>query len=360
MRRLKLVHHPAKGRPEHRPFVLEAETQAGRWFVDRGHFVGYAGLNLPARGGDRWRHLPAGNAARRVSWGERLLWRLPPATTIRQVRLRVADLPRALRFYRDLLGFRERPAAPGTAALSASGAEPAQIVLEERRGARRKPPGTTGLYHVAILLPGRRELARLVRRLAAAGWPFQGFSDHGVSEAVYLPDPDGNGLELYADRPRTAWPWQDGELVMFTRPLDVEGLLAELARDPERPGEPMLHPDARIGHIHLHVADLARSEAFYHGLLGFDVVTRRYPGALFLAAGGYHHHLGLNIWAGRGAPPPPADAAGLVDFTVAVGDPAALNAIVRRLRDAGHEPYQHPAAGWRVSDPDGMNIVLAV
>src|SRR5690606_13490320 len=158
-----------------------------------------------------------------------------------------------------------------------------------------------------------RELARLVLRLAEARWPFQGFSDHGVSEAVYLPDPDGNGLELYADRPRSAWQWRDGELVMFTRPLAVEGLLAELARAPARPGGPPWHPLRRIGHVHLHVAELARSGAFYHGLLGFAVTTRRYPGALFLAAGGYHHHLGLNIWEGQGAPPPPADAAGLVD-----------------------------------------------
>lgn len=285
---------------------------------------------------------------------------LPPSTVIRQVRLRVADLERSLNFYRDLLGFRQLPSAPGTAALSASGGVPAQIVLEERPGARRKPPGTTGLYHVAILLPGRRELARLVRRLAAAGWSFDGFSDHGVSEAVYLPDPDGNGLELYADRPRSTWRWRDGEVVMFTRPLDLEGLLDEVARAPERPGEPLLHPLARIGHVHLHVGDLARSEAFYSGLLGFDVTNRRYPGALFLAAGGYHHHLGLNIWAGPGAPPPPPDAAGLVDFTVGLGDGAVLEGVARRLRAAGHELRGEGDTGFRVTDPDGTGIVLSV
>lgn len=285
---------------------------------------------------------------------------LPATTSIRQVRLRVADLERSLRFYRDLLGFRVLRAASGTAELSASGAGPAQVILEERPGARPKPPGTTGLYHVAILLPGRRELARLLRRLAGARWSFDGFSDHGVSEAVYLPDPDGNGLELYADRPRSAWRWQDGEVVMFTRPLDVEGLLAELGRAPERPDEPPLHPRARIGHVHLHVADLARSEAFYGGLLGFEVTTRRYPGALFLAAGGYHHHLGLNIWAGEGAPPPPADAAGLVDFTVAVGDRSFLGQLARRLREAGYEPEGEQDSALRVRDPDGTTVVLAL
>lgn len=299
-----------------------------------------------------------GDPAGRGGWSA--LGALPASTAIRQVRLRVGDLQRSLRFYRDLLGFRQLHAGAGTAALSASGRTPAQIVLEERPGARRKPPGTTGLYHVAILLPGRRELARLVRRLAAAGWPFEGFSDHGVSEAVYLSDGDGNGLELYADRPRTSWERRDGEVVMFTRPLDPEGLLEELARAPEGPAEPLLHPAARIGHIHLHVADLARSEAFYRGLLGFEVTNRRYPGALFLAAGGYHHHLGLNIWAGPGAPPPPQDAAGLVDFTVAVGDGAVLAEVVRRLRGAGHDPRSDGEGAWRVTDPDGTGIVLTV
>ena len=153
--------------------------------------------------------------------------RLPPATQIGLAHLRVSDLPRAQSFYCDRVGFREMRRDGATAILSASGSAPAHLVLEAAPNARPKPPRTTGLYHVAIRLPTRAALAAVIRRLAASGWRFQGAADHGVSEAFYLADPDGNGLELYADRPREQWTWDGDQVAMFTEPLDVEGLLAE-------------------------------------------------------------------------------------------------------------------------------------
>lgn len=221
---------------------------------------------------------------------------LPPQTHIGRVHVQVSDLDQALAFYESLLGFRLLRREGNRAELSASGTLPAQIALTELRGAKPKPARSTGLFHIAVRLPNRKELARLFRRLAEQRYPFTGFADHGVSEALYLNDPFGLGVELYCDRPRDAWPRKDGKLHMFTEPLNVDRLLAEagcelLAWDGMPAG-------TAIGHVHLHVSDLGKAEEFYCRRLGFEVMERGYPGALFVSAGGYHHHLGLNIWAG--------------------------------------------------------------
>ena len=176
-----------------------------------------------------------------------------------------------------------------------------------------RPRGTSGLFHLAILVPGRPDLARALQRVAEAGWRLTGASDHLVSEALYLSDPEGNGIELYRDRPREQWPVRDGVLQMDTLPLDLDGVLGELRREDASAGMP---PGTRIGHVHLNVGDLAAAEAFYSGALGFDVTVRGYPGALFVSAGGYHHHLGLNTWAGEGVPPPPSGSRGLREFEI--------------------------------------------
>ncbi len=282
---------------------------------------------------------------------------LPAATHIAYAHLRVADRERALAFYCDLLGMRVINADGSSAALSATGAPPPLIVLEAQPAARPRPPRTTGLYHVAIRLPDRPSLARLLRRLIERRWPLHGAADHGVSEALYLSDPDGNGLELYADRPREAWPWQAGQAAMVSEPLDVRALL-RLAGEPAE----AIDPRADIGHMHLQVSDLARAEAFYCGLVGFEVTQRTYPGALFVAAGGYHHHLGLNIWAGRGAPSPPPDAAGLVAFGVRLPDVAAWETLRARLQGAGAPlDVQNDGDGARralLRDPDGTGVAL--
>ncbi len=288
-------------------------------------------------------------------------FRLPDAAHIGAAHLRVSDLERAIVFYRDLLGLLVIEEEGPTAALSSTGAAPAILQLTELPGARYKPPRTTGLYHVAIRVPDRPALGQVFHRLVHSEWPLEGAADHLVSEALYLADPDGNGLELYADRPRSAWAWEGDAVAMASNPLDSRGLLA-LAHTPWTG----LAAGTDIGHVHLHVSDLARAEEFYCGVLGFDVTQRSYPGALFVAAGGYHHHIGLNIWAGQGAPPAPPDAAGLISFTVAIPDHGAWQTAIDRARTAGAiaadsvATDEDAAVGILLRDPDGIGVVLAV
>jgi len=260
-------------------------------------------------------------------------FRLPAATQIGHAHLQVSDLARAINFYKELVGFKEINCNDETAVLSATGKLPAHILLTARAGAKPKPSRTTGLYHIAIRFPNRRELSRVFRRLIEQTWPFQGFADHLVSEALYLSDPDDNGVELYTDRPREQWRWRNGAVEMATDPLDVDNLLRESEND-LTPWNGV-HPNTDIGHVHLHVSDLQKAEAFYHDVLGFDVTQRSYPGALFISAGGYHHHLGLNIWAGKGAPPPPPEAVGLLSFSISIPDEATLEILKKRLQAAG-------------------------
>ncbi len=174
-------------------------------------------------------------------------------------------------------------------------------------------------------MPSRRELARAVRRVVDSGWSFTGASDHLVSEALYLDDPEGNGIEIYRDRPRDEWARDGGELRMATLPLDLDAVMAEL--DEERPTA----DGAVVGHVHLQVAEIPATEAFYAGGLGLDVTVRGYPGALFLSAGGYHHHIGANTWGSAGAAPPPAGARGLRRYTIVVPDEAELAKIGGRI-----------------------------
>ncbi len=196
--------------------------------------------------------------------------------------------------------------------------------------------------------------ARALQRVAEASWRLSGASDHLVSEALYLNDPEGNGIELYRDRPREEWPIRDGVLQMDTLPLDLDGVLGELRRDEAESGMP---DGTRIGHVHLNVGDLAAAEAFYSGALGFDVTVRGYPGALFVSAGGYHHHLGLNTWTGEGAPAAPEGSRGLRQFEIVLPRGEALAAEVDRLRKAGFEPAEDDG-GVRVTDPSGNRVVL--
>lgn len=233
-------------------------------------------------------------------------------TRISHVQLRVKNIDREWVFYRDLLGFVETSRLDATVGLSATGELPAQVLLTESPSATPRPPRTMGLFHVAIRYPNRVELAKSLTRLLQHGYPIQGAADHLVSEAIYVADPEGNGIELYCDRPKESWRWSNGEIAMATDPLDVEALLRE-ADGQEWTG---IHPQTDIGHIHLNVGSLENAEEFYAKQLGFDVTTRAYPGALFLSAGGYHHHIGVNIWNGRNASRPPANSLGLISFGI--------------------------------------------
>jgi catechol 2,3-dioxygenase len=284
---------------------------------------------------------------------------LPAETSILSVELGVSNLQRSLAFYEGLLGFRRLTVERDHTELSASGSGPAQVVLVQLEHARPKPPRTTGLFHVAIRVPDRRALGETLRRLVEHGWLMQGFADHGVSEAIYLADPDGNGLEIYRDRPRDQWPRKNGSLEMVTNALDVEGLLAEAEQ--HNLLWTGINPASDIGHVHLQVSDLQTAEDFYVGLVGFDVTQRTYPGALFVAAGGYHHHVGLNVWSSRGAPSPPANAVGLREFTVRVTKAAALTELTERLKAAGLlDGEDHGKGNKRVfsHDPDRQRLAF--
>lgn len=278
---------------------------------------------------------------------------LPPDTAIGAVFLTVSDLDRSLAFYQERLGLAVHRQERDTAQLGAGG--PELVVLTQDRGARRVS-GTTGLYHFAILLPSRAALAQALGRLAETRTRLQGLSDHGVSEAIYLADPDGNGIEIYSDRPRSQWPFDGTRLRMGTEPLDVEGLMSELwGRSQAWAGLPA---GTMMGHVHLHVADLADAEAFYVGVLGFDVMQRLGSSALFVSAGGYHHRVGLNTWAGANAHPPPPGSVGLRHFIVRLPNTVELDRVCERLRAAG-VPMEETQAGRRVRDPSANSVVLS-
>ncbi|MEO8607742.1 MAG: VOC family protein [Chloroflexota bacterium] len=279
---------------------------------------------------------------------------LPAATHIGDAHFIVADMKRALDFYVDKLGFSPLRQEGNQAVLSADGVTP-QILLTEQRGAGVKPQRSTGLYHVAIRFPDRTSLARAFRRLISVRYPFGGFSDHTVSEALYLSDPDGNGLEMYVDRPRETWTFQDGQVVMATDPLDVDDLLAQADNDLSAWNG--VDPKTDIGHVHLHVSDLQKAKAFYVDLLGLDIVLDfSTHGALFVSAGGYHHHIGLNIWAGK--TPPPPNVVGLRSFQLIIPDEAALDEVIARLEKAGVAVERLASGGVLAHDFDSNAVEL--
>jgi catechol 2,3-dioxygenase len=281
---------------------------------------------------------------------------IDPGTTMGAVRLTVGDLEGVRDFYRDAIGLTELEPENGVVRLGGGG-DSGQAVVElvGDPDAPPRPRGTSGLFHLAILVPSRADLARALQRVAEAGWRLSGASDHLVSEALYLSDPEGNGIELYRDRPREEWPVRDGVLQMDTLPLDLDGVLGELRREQ---AEASMPAGTRIGHVHLNIGDLAAAESFYSGALGFDVTVRGYPGALFVSAGGYHHHLGLNTWAGEGAPPAPAGSRGLRQFEIRLPRPDQLAVEENRLRNAGFEPVREDDR-VRVTDPSGNEVVLS-
>lgn len=268
------------------------------------------------------------------------------------VRLVVRDLDRSQNYYQERIGLRLLWRKDGTAALGADRDE--LLTLVEQPDAQPVQRGHTGLYHFALLTPDRVALSRILNHLLATQTPIDGASDHGVSEALYLSDPDGHGIEIYRDRPRREWPFTKGSLGMTTDPLDVRGLVAA-----DRTRAPWEGIDARtvMGHVHLHVADLAAAEHFYVDLLGLDLMQRFGGQAAFVSAGGYHHHLGLNTWAGIGAPPPPVTAARLLDFQLIVSDGKILAGIIEQVRAAGIDVVAQ-AGGWSVRDPSGNVAVL--
>jgi len=276
---------------------------------------------------------------------------IDPSLQIRSVTLAVSDLARSADFYERVLGLPLIAREQHTAQLGPDPKRPA-LTLSQIAAPTPLPPGATGLYHVAWLHPSRAALAESVRRLAAGRWPLEGASDHGVSEALYLSDPDGLGIEIYADRPRERWgrPAGGHGVAMVTLPLDLDDLLAQFG---DRPA-PAVPAHTTVGHVHLKVADVARTSAFYRGALGFEEQATL-PSAAFVSAGGYHHHVGLNSWQSEGATPAPESAPGLRRVELELGDADALAALERRLARAPGEPSfeRRRDQELAVHDPDG-------
>ncbi|SDM70237.1 catechol 2,3-dioxygenase [Fictibacillus solisalsi] len=277
-----------------------------------------------------------------------------PQTFVQQVHLIVKDLDRSLSFYDDILGFSILNRKDNKVELTLDGTSTI-LTIEQPQNAQPKQPRTAGLYHFALLVPTRKELAKVLRHLLNIGYPLQGASDHLVSEALYLADPDGNGIEIYRDRDSGDWQWNNGQVVMTTEPLDAEGLLAE-SMGMVFEGLP---PETIMGHLHLHVSHLEEAEAFYCKGLGFEVVQRLGNQALFISTGKYHHHLGLNIWNGKGAPAPASNAVGIDEFLVVYPTNEARKEAVIRLETLGFVSTQ-TETDFYLTDPSGTKMKLAV
>jgi catechol 2,3-dioxygenase len=277
-------------------------------------------------------------------------FRLPATTRVGAVHLQVSDLSRSIAYYEEVIGLRVRDRSERRAELAVADASRPLVTLSAPPGTRVARRGAFGLYHFAILLPDRASLGRFARHVARAG-RLSGLADHLVSEALYLSDPDGLGIEVYADRPQTTWRHRGRELVMTSDPLDVDDLMAEAgpaAWDAAPPGTTM-------GHVHLHVGQLPRAEAYYHAALGLDKVVWSYPGALFLAAGTYHHHLGVNTWSP--GPSAAADEARLLRWELVTPDAESAETAAESLRGSGYEAQQD-GAGWRSRDPWGTEVAI--
>ncbi|MCB9077312.1 MAG: VOC family protein [Anaerolineaceae bacterium] len=277
---------------------------------------------------------------------------LDPATTVGTVTLGVADLEKMTQFYHQLIGLTILDRTDQTAAL---GIDAVPLVKLESRPTGKRYPRATGLFHLAILLPTRQDLGHWLSHLAANRYPLSGAGDHLVSEALYLSDPEGNGIEMYRDRPRDTWEYSpDGTVKMDTLAVDLPALVAD-APDTAFTGLPA---GTRMGHVHLQVNDVNQAVNFYRDILGFDLIAT-WSGAGFVSAGRYHHHLGLNIWNSRGAAPPPPGSLGLLHYQIVLPTELMRDTLLAHLEALAY-PMEQTDADPLVRDPAGNGIELVV
>lgn len=277
-----------------------------------------------------------------------------PTTFVSHVQIKVQNLNRSISFYQGILGFDILEQTPSSVKLTADG-KTSILSLVQPENAVPKQGGTTGLYHFAILLPQRSDLADLVVHLSNQGIPLAS-SDHLVSEALYLNDIDGNGIEIYIDRSPSEWNWEAEEVKMTVDPLDFDDLLSASGTESSWQGMP---EGTVMGHIHLHVSELVETEEFYVKGLGLDVVNRYGGQALFLSSGKYHHHIGVNIWNGEGAPKPAYRSVGLQSFTLVLPDEDARLDVIKNINRIGGNVKEEDHR-YITSDPSGNRIILEV
>lgn len=272
-----------------------------------------------------------------------------PNIYVGEVNIKVKNLDYALAFYQNIMGFRVLEKTNQKAILTTDGKTPL-LTLEQPENVIPKEERMSGLYHFAILLPSRADLSVFLRHFLGTGYAL-GAADHYVSEALYITDPDGNGIEVYRDRPSKEWTWKNGLVDMATVELDGNSILAE--SDAEWTGLP---PGTIMGHIHLHVGDLQKAEEFYTKGLGFNIVSH-YPQAVFLSTGGYHHHIAINTWQGVGAPTPPQNSVGLNWYTLVFPNEAARETTIKQLQQLGY-PLKKEGDNYVTKDPSGNQIWL--
>ncbi|WP_078547704.1 VOC family protein [Litchfieldia alkalitelluris] len=279
-----------------------------------------------------------------------------PNSYFKAVAIKVENIEKSLKFYQEMIGFQVLEQSSHQVILTVKNSNTPILTIEQPETVVPKEQRRTGLYHFAILLPDRVSLAMVLRHLLENRYPLQGASDHLVSEALYLADPDGNGIEIYVDRPSTSWEWSGEDVVMDTIRLDAENLLS-LSQETKWSG---LSEGTIMGHIHLHVSELQNSKEFYTKGLGFNVVNQIYgDSALFLSTGGYHHHIGINIWNGKGAPPASENSVGLSSFTVQLPNVVVRSEIVQRVKQLGYN-VTNEGTSFMVTDPSGNNIKLEI
>ncbi|WP_026674074.1 VOC family protein [Alkalihalobacterium bogoriense] len=271
-------------------------------------------------------------------------------TFISVVELKVEDIKRSLSFYEQMLGLRIKTHVHNKVVFTADGKTPILSIVQPNQ-VLPKQQRTTGLYHFALLLPNRKELGKVLCHLLDSHYPLQGASHHGTSEAIYLADPDGNGIELYADTDSTTWHGSQGEIQFTTERLDVEALRQEGV------GEHWdgIAPSTIVGHLHLHGAELDNMREFYHKALGFDIIVEIPNQAIFMSTGGYHHHIAVNVWNGLGAPIPPENSVGLKMFYVDFPTKQQWNKALNQLLDLGYE-VKTMESSFEVTDPSGNRV----
>ncbi|WNF36673.1 VOC family protein [Bacillaceae bacterium IKA-2] len=277
-----------------------------------------------------------------------------PSTFIGHVKIKVENLERSLKYYQEVIGFKILEQTKTTVKLTTDG-KSSVLSIEQPENVEPRQAKTTGLYHFALLLPHRSDLANIVNHFIENRIQI-GSSDHLVSEALYLSDPDGNSIEIYVDREPSAWVWNNGEVAMTVDPLNFANLLSSRKQEQSWKGLPA---GTVMGHIHLHVSDLQKTEEFYTNGLGFEVVNRYGAQVLFISTGKYHHHIALNTWAGVGAPTPPKNSVGLESFTLILPDTSARDNLVANLKQLGLAVTEVNGA-FVTSDPSGNCIHLAI